>query len=658
MTPPAATEHYRRLRQPLTINGCTVPNRVARTAHATGYALGTVSDQLIAYHEARARGGIGLIFVEIAGVHRSSPGSINLYRADAVDGLARLAERVHAHGTKVFQQLWHGGPNAHTHLSPALSASAVPEPMGGRLPVPMNQAMIDEVVESFATAARRCQEAGVDGVELHGAHGYLVCAFLSPATNLRTDDYGGPLENRMRFAEQVLAAVRSSVGPDYPVGIRLSASEAIPGGLEPAETSVVAHRLQQRNLVDFVDVSLGDYYSFPKLIGAMHEPLGYQLPTSVAVTAAVTVPTIVTGRIMDLHDGEQILARGDADMVSMVRATIADPDLVRKTFDGHADRVRPCLSCNQGCIGGVYGDTRRLGCVVNPDAGREARAVPLAWAPAPRRVLVVGGGPAGLEAAWTAASRGHAVVLCEASSELGGQLRLARRAPFRQDIAAITDWLAEDARRLGVDIRTSTPVDAADVLAEHPDAIVVATGGEARRDGSQRFRPGLRVEGVDLPHVVTAADALAGGRDAPAHALVFDDLGTPAAVSVAEHLLERGTAVTFATSLDAFAAAMGRSLQRDPARARLGAYETFTLLTRMALLTVTTSTARLEGLDDRRPAEVKADLVVVVGCVEPRRDLHEELAGTGIELHLAGDALDAADVQHAIATGRRAGMAV
>jgi 2,4-dienoyl-CoA reductase-like NADH-dependent reductase (Old Yellow Enzyme family) len=658
MSDEADNQPFRRLRQPITIGSVTAPNRIVRTAHATGYALGAVSEQLIAYHEARARGGVGLMFIEIAGVHRSSPGSINLYRGDAIEGLAALAARVHAHGALVFQQLWHGGPNAHAHATPAWAASAVPEPMGGRVPVPMTQAMIDDVIEAFAAGARRCREAGLDGVELHGAHGYLVCSFLSPATNHRADDYGGSLENRARFAEQVLAAIRSEVGPDFPVGIRLSASEAIAGGLEPADTAAVAARLEERGLVDYVDVSLGDYYSFPKLIGAMHEPLLYQLPTSSPVTAAVSVPTIVTGRVMDLHDAERIVADGIADMVSMVRATIADPDLVRKSFAGEADRVRPCLSCNEGCIGGVYGPTARLGCAVNPTAGREARTGPLEAAGTARQVLVVGGGPAGLEAAWTAASRDHAVRLCEAADEVGGQLQLARRAPFRQDIAAITDWLAAEVQRLGVDVRTGTPLDADDVAAQGADVVIVATGSEPLADGSQRFRPGARVEGVGLPHVATAADVLGGWHATPRRALVFDDLGLPVGVSVAELLLERGASVTVATSLPGLGAAMGPTLQRDPARARLGANDEFSLLTRMALLAVTPTHVRLEGLDDGRPAEVEADLVVLVSGSRPRRGLYDELVARGVDVHLAGDALDPAGIQAAIASGRRAGSAV
>jgi 2,4-dienoyl-CoA reductase-like NADH-dependent reductase (Old Yellow Enzyme family) len=650
-------DHYWRLHQPLDIAGCAIPNRIARTAHGTGYCHGTVSEQLISYHEARARGGVGLIFLETAGVHPSSPAAINLFGQQSVDGLALLADRVHTHGTKVFQQLWHGGPNSEARFQPLLAASSVPEPIRGRMPTPMSLTVIDDVVEAFAVAARRCKEAGLDGVEVHGAHGYLVCSFLSPATNRRQDDYGGSMANRCRFVERILRAIRNEVGADFPVGIRLSATEAMPGGLEPVETAAIARRLESQGLVDFVDVSMGSYHSYPKFIGAMHEPLGYQLPTSAPVTAAVTVPSIVAGRIMDLHDAERILADGVADMVSMVRATIADPDLVRKSFAGAEEEVRPCISCNQGCIGGVLGPSGRLGCAVNPDVGREGRPVSRARRQA-RRLLVVGGGPAGLEAACTAASRGHQVVLCEAATELGGQLRLARRAPHRQDIGAISDWLATRAHKLGVDIRMGDLVGRADVDALDPDVVILATGSEPSSGFSQRHRPNTVVEGAGSPHVVTATEALARGAPPPRSVFVFDDLGDIIGVSVAEYFLERGCRVTLATSHAQLAATLGGSLQRDPVAARLRAWTDFRLVTRAAVIAVNSTSVVLDDLDGGGRVEVPGDLIVVSAAAVPRRELFEELADGAWDVQLVGDALVAADLQSAITTGRRAGMAV
>lgn len=650
-------EEYRRLRQPITIGNCTIPNRIVRTAHATGFAFGLVSDRLIAYHEARARGGVGLNFLEIASVHPTSPGSLMAFDDFVIDGLSQIAERIHAHGMKVFQQLWHGGANAKPlDGTPSWAPSAVPEPTYNTIPQPMTQAMIDEVVAGFADAARRCEQAGLDGVEIHGAHGYLVGQFLSPKTNERTDGYGGPLENRARFASEALAAIRAAVSPGFPVGIRLSGTEGIPDGIQPDEAAATAAMLQARGLVDFVNVSMGSYYAFSKFIGAMHEPLGYELPTSRVVTAAVDVPRIVTGRIMDLHDAERVLADGIADMVSMVRATIADPELVSKSFGGAEDRVRPCISCNQACVGGLFGPAMAVGCVVNPQAGHEHLGEdPFPPVDQRRKVFVIGGGPAGLEAANTAARRGHQVVLCEAAEELGGQLRWARRAPHRQDVAAITNWLADECKRVGVEIRTGALVDRHYLEREGADIVVLASGGESRRDGRQRARPDQEVPGTDLPHVVTPSDVLGGWAQKATRAVVFDDLGGIAGVSVAEHLLAHDHAVTLVTSCEEVGAGLGASLQREPAQQRLRSHPGYDERTSSALVAIAEGSVRIEALDGTAAEDIPADLVVLETGSESRRDLLDDLVDAGFDVRLAGDALEAEDLQHAVASGRDVG---
>jgi 2,4-dienoyl-CoA reductase-like NADH-dependent reductase (Old Yellow Enzyme family)/thioredoxin reductase len=657
----AAGARYPRCTSPLRIGGLTLKNRITRTAHGTGYTVdGKVTERLVAYHEARARGGVGSLFLETSGVHPTSPGPLWAFRDDIVEGWAGLAERLHRHDVRVFTQLWHGGAQAQPpDGGPAWAASAIAEPINGRVPLAMTRAMIDEIVEGFAAAAVRAQRAGLDGVEVHGAHTYLVCSFLSPMTNRRDDEYGGPLEHRVRFAREVLAAIRSACGPDFVLGIRL-APEAAEGGLDPEEVARIRAVLEDAGLVDYVNVSLGGYFNFGKMIGAMHEPHGYELATSAVVTRPARVPTIVTGRILSLAEAERVLADGTADVVSMVRALLADPDLVRKSLAGDEHDVRPCIGCNEGCVGrrfAVGAAVGATGCTVNPDAGFEYRQRPPARAAASGRVLVAGAGPAGLEAARTAALRGLRVLVCDAAPEPGGAVRLHRAAPHRWEIGLICDWLWDELERLGVERRLGTAVDAALAEAEAADAVVVATGAAARRDGVQRMRPAHRVAGIDLPHVVAPADVLDGSRRAR-RAVVFDDLGNYQAVGPAEVLLEDGAEVVFATSFGELAPDLFRSFQRDAVADRLGRHAGFRLATRSSVERVTREHVVLRGLDGGREETAAADLVVMATGFDPRDALLSELEGTGLEVHAAGDAVAPLLMPHAIASGRRTGAAV
>ena len=641
---------YGSLLQPLTIGGVTIKNRVVRTAHGTGL----VGEDLIAYHEARARGGVALSFLQATGVHPTARTGLPVFEDSVIPFLTEFTDRMRPHGMKVFHQLYHHG-SAYPARPGAVhwSASAIPNPVVGVVPVPMTTGMIDDIVEAFASAAGRVQRAGIDGVELHAASGYLLEQFLSPATNQREDEYGGSLENRVRFLREALTAVRAEVGPGFPVGVRLSADEYIPGGLTPADTAEIARAVEP--LVDFVDVHLSTYWRFHKMLAPMGDPLGYELPTSEVVTAAVSVPTIVAGRIMTLDHAEHIVASGAADMVSMVRALIADPDLVAKALAGDEDRVRPCIGSNFGCVGQLM-STGRMGCVVNTSAGLEAaqaaadRTHPAGPEHGRGRVLVIGGGPAGLEAARVLALQGHEVTLVEATRSLGGQVAIAASAPHREDLAVITRWLEEEALRLGVTIRRGVFADPDLVAGFGADIVVLATGAAPRTDGFSVATPRDPLPGHDLPHVWTSWEVLGfGGRaDVGNRAVVLDDTGTFEAISVAEQLLSRGCAVTLVTRFDR----MGANVPYPPAtvlatQERLMSGD-FDLVVSSIPLRITPDDVEIGSPHADRSRRLPADTVVHVTVPEPQRELADALTEMGITVHVIGDAAGGHGIQKAI----------
>jgi 2,4-dienoyl-CoA reductase-like NADH-dependent reductase (Old Yellow Enzyme family) len=651
---------YEHVLRPIVIGGVTVPNRTVRTAHATGIGGGRLSDGLIAYHAARARGGFGLTVLEILAVHPSSPGTLNAFDPTISDAYHRLMDEVRAHGMRVFQQLWHGGHNAMPlDGSPPWSPSDVPSPELGVVPRPMTRAQIDEIVGAYAAAARLCRASGLDGVEVHAAHGYLIQQFLSPNANRRQDDYGGSLENRMRLLLEVMRAVRAAVArPGFAVGIRL-ASDLTHGGIGVEENVAVVEALKAEELADFINLSLGSYHSFPKMIGGMHEPTGYELESAVAVGRHADVPVIVTGRFRTLEEAEQVVRLGQADLVGLTRASIADPDLVSKSAGGQADRVRPCIACNQGCVGQLLGPERRVGCAVNAAAGFEAtlgddRLVPAAEA---KRILVIGGGPAGMEAARVAAKRGHRVTLAEAMPDLGGTLNLAARAPRRHALIDFVRWLEAEIYAEGVDVRLSTYVTDADLPGFAADHIVLATGAEPRLDGVQLSHPGEPIDGIALPHVLSANALFALPEVTGTRGLVIDDVGHYEALACAEHLLQAGLDVTFVTRHSAVAPRVRSALMVDPALERFG-NRRFTHHVGTRVVRVDGQSAWLQPLSGGDVVRVDADLVVFVSLNRPRLELLAAIEASGRAFTLVGDANTPRFLVRATAEGNAAGRTV
>lgn len=644
---------YDSLFRPIQLAGLTVPNRIVRTAHGIRSPWLDTSDRLLEYHAARARGGVGMSILGAAEVAPGATAGIPVGRDDVVPGYRRLADAVHRHGSTVIQQLFHIGSESGAAVGGIpWSASAVPHPLSHAVPIPMTQSMIREMVGYFATAAARVRDGGLDGVEIHAGSGYLIHQFLSPLTNLREDEYGGGVENRMRLLCEILDAVRAEVGMEFPVGIRLVVDEYAPGGIDPHMSAAIAELVEPR--IDFLNLHHGSGYRYYKMLAPTDaEPLGYEVPASGDVSRRVTVPTIVAGRVMTLDHADDIVRSGAADMVSLVRATIADPDLVRKARAGRTDEIRPCIGTNEGCVGGIL--TSGFGCVVNPDAGNEDGSEPRT-ADRRLRILVAGAGPAGLEAARSLARAGHSVTVYEARRATGGQLRIAAAAPHRADLATVLSWWQGELTRLGVRVVLGTAVEPDLVDRAQPDVVVVATGSTPRRDGFSAGRPGTYVPGADLPHVVTSWDLFGfGGRVEPgAHTLVYDDTGTFEAVSATEYLLDRGGEVTFVTRHDTFGVNVpGQRATLLAARERLFSHPGFTLLTSSYLEQITQGHTVVRRLAHGPILEIPASTVVHVGFNTPERELAEILVESGYrgDIQLVGDAAGTRTIREAVSGG-------
>ncbi len=648
---------YDNLFEPIQVGSLEIKNRIVRSPHGTG--LG--GESLIAYHEARARGGVGMSTIEATGVHPSAPIGIPLFSDDCMPFLEEISTRVHRHDMKLFIQLYHAGAGYPAGAGQPVhwSASPVPNPMAGVIPIAMTKTMIDDVVKSFADAAVRVRDSGLDGVDIHASSGYLIHEFLSPALNKRTDEYGGSLENRMRFLREVLAAVRDAAGADFVMGVRLPNEDYVPGGLVAKDNAEIAQAVDP--LVDYVSLHMGAYWRFHKLIAPADDPLGAEMGANSEITPLLSKPTIVVGRIMTLDHASSIVASGEADMVSMVRALIADPELVNKARAREEHKIRPCIGSNMGCVGQLM-TNGRISCVVNATAAKEDRISiePEDRVAEPKHILVVGGGPAGLEFARAAALRGHRVELHEAMKVLGGQVVMAAAAPHRADIGAIVSWLAEEIETLGVDVHLNSYVDEAVVARIAPDEIVLATGTAPRRDGMQQSQPAESLAGFGLPHVYSSWDVLGFGDvtalEGPA--VVFDDTGSFEAISVADILLEQGIKVTMVSRHDS----IGATLPYPPvtagaARDRLYSGD-FDFIGGHYLRAIKENEVTVGVLFTERERSLAANTVVFVGHNEPNRELWESLQGNAPATHIIGDVCGRNSIMTAIHAGAELGRRI
>lgn len=641
--------------EPNRIAGVEIVNRICRVGHGTFLTeAGAVTDELVAYHEVHARDGIGLVFLDLASVHPSSV-TLSLFNWDDsfIDGCRRVADAVHPHGTKLFSQLWHGGavwPAADG--GPPWSCSPLANPFVGIVPIAMSQGQIDEVIASFAAAARRCEQGGLDGLEVHAGHGYLIQQFLAASTNRRTDRYGGDFDGRFRFLHEVMIAVRAAASPGFAVGIRIS-DQLAPGGLGVPECAEAVRRLEAEGLIDFVNASQGSYYSTAAMLPTHGMGIGSMLPSSAPIAAAAArIPRIVAGRFQTLEDAARVIAAGTADLVGMVRPLLADEAMIGKYRRGERDRVRPCIGCNQGCIGGILGPAHRVSCTVNPSAGMETVLGEGLVQPAAQRkhVAVLGGGPAGMEAARLAALRGHQVTLYEAADQIGGALRIAERAPQLGAMGQLADWYEGELRHLGVKVVTNHPASPAEVDA---DVVVVATGSTPNPDPTSVARPGVPTKVLPGANLIDVRELLANAvPNWVSNVVIFDDTGLYEAAAAAEYLLEQGASVSYVTRHPQFAAGLELIARAEPTWQRLQAHGRIELFTGCHIVEIGPDTTTIRPLRGGADQVLDAKLVVVAGYRIPTAN------ATGVQVLTVGDARSPRGLQEAIREGHLAGREI
>ena len=534
------------LLQPFRLKYLELKNRIISTSHEPAYSedmLPKLRYQL--YHEEKAKGGISLtMFGGSTLVDRDSPPAFgNLYAGsdEIIPYFRQLSERVHQHGAALMCQITHLGRRTSPYVEdwlPTVAASCVREPAHRAFPKELEFEDMARIAKAYGSAARRCMEGDIDGIEIEG-YGHLLDGFWSPMTNRRTDEYGGSLENRLRFTREVISEIRNQVGSDFIVGIRMVVDEDLDGGLDFDEGMTIAKILTDTGQLDFINVIKGHVDTdegLSHVIPNMGTPSGPHLEFTSAVRSELELPVLHAARIADVATARHAVASGCVDLVGMTRAHMADPHIVKKIEDGHEDQIRPCVGAGY-CIDRIYVGGEAL-CIHNPSTGRE-ETTPHTISPSrkSKRAVVVGAGPAGLEAARVLAERGHDVVLFEAADQPGGQITIAAKVERRREILGIVDWRYGQLQRLSVDMRFNVFAEAGDIAAEQPDIVIVATGG---LPNVSFLRSGHEL-------ATTTWDILTGITSPQSNVLMYDDNGQHQGVSCAEFVALRGSSITIAT---------------------------------------------------------------------------------------------------------------
>ena len=641
---------YRYLWTPLQLGPVTARNRIVFSAHLTNYARdGKPTAQHAAYYAARAAGGAGLIIPEEHSTHPTDwpyEKLIHGFHRDVIPGYRAITEAVHRHRVPIFAQINHNGGQASSMYSrlPVWAPSAVADPLFREVPKAVTHAEIDEIIAGYALVAEHCAEGGFDGIELQCSHSSIVRGFLSQATNQRTDQYGGSIENRARLLTEIVAAVRKVIGNRLALGVRLCGDELIEGGTTIDDAVRVAQIAEATGQVDYINTSIGVATASLFMIEAsMHIPPGYALFIPSAFRKAVDLPVVGVGRFKDPLQAERALAEGHCDLVGVVRGQIADPDFAAKARAGATDDIRLCLSCNQECVGRM-GLNRWLGCIENPRTGREAEPR-VAISAKPKRVLVVGAGPAGLQAAIAAARIGHQVTVCEKEAQAGGQVRLAASVPNRAEFGDIIRNQLTECARLGVVIEYGVGVWPGLVQERQPDHVIVAMGAEPSRP--------WWVAG-DAVQVADVREVLDGSAEPFGNVVVVDEIGFHHATSVAELLADRGCTVEIVTPGMVVGQDLGITLDMENWWMRAGAkgIAQSTDLVPMGFAGgALTLLHHPTGANQTR----HPDWVVLAVPPSPVEWLYNDLKAAGVSVQRVGDCVAPRRAHAAVVDGERAG---
>ena len=656
----AMSAPFPHLFSPLQLRHQWLRNRVVFGAHTANMAeQGIPGARHLGYYLERARGGAAMIVVEPVPVHATAVltrGNMR-HSSDAIIApLRAITEACHGEGAVMLQQLYHVGQhgdfdNSYTaHWSP----SGLPSYHDADGSHAMQEAEIEEIIAAFVAAAVRAQKAGFDGVELFGAYNGLLEQFWLPWSNRRDDRWGGNIDNRMRFTRRIIEDTRQQVGEDFIIGLNASVDSGVEVALKIEGLCEVVQWLDSRALIDYISCGTGGYFNFAELMPTFQFADKLGAPLAEALKQVVTHARVMAeSHIRTPENADYVIASGQSDLVSIVRGQIADPQLANKARSGHAEQVRGCISCNQMCWGRRSRDYW-ISCLVNPSSGREFE-----WggdrftaAPIPCHVLVVGGGPAGMEAARVAAERGHRVTLAEAGPDLGGAFRLAGHQPRRGQILDLLDWYQRELARLGIDLRLNTPVDADDIPAFGADTEVLATGSQPAGTGFQRQLPQQAVlPGVDLPNVWPIEDVMGRLARPGKHVLLVDDTGDWRGGGTAWHLAEQGHQVTIVSGWPMVGYWIQRTAGDGQLRARLaqlGArWHTESVLTEWH-----GDGASVRSLLDGSVTRLDADALVLATTNTAQTDLADALRDTATRFHVVGDAVAARLAVHAIYEAR------